>query len=101
MMKVLPVAYIVDDIPQDSKVLKDMRYIEDHFNGALPFEILIDTKRKNGVQRLSNLRKIYELQERLGDYDELSRTISVADVTMFLRQAFWGGDSAAYLIAYL
>lgn len=98
MMQILPVAYIVDDIPRDSKVLKDMRYIEDRFNGALPFEILIDTKRKNGVQRLSNLRKINELQERLSNYDDLSRAVSLADVTMFLRQAFWGGDSADYLL---
>jgi len=96
MSKVLPIAYIVDDIPQDSKVLQDMRFIEQHFNGVLPFEILIDTKRKNGVQRLSNLQKIDELQQKLAEYDELSRSISVADVTKFLRQAFWGGDPADY-----
>lgn len=98
MSKILPVAYIVDDIPQDSEVLRDMRYIEDRFNGALPFEILIDTQRKNGVMRLSNLKRIHELQDKLSEYESLSKTVSVADVTMFLRQAFWGGDSAAYLL---
>ena len=98
MSKILPLAYIVDDIPQESKVLRDMRYIEERFNGALPFEILINTKRKGGVQRLTNLKKIYELQQRLANYDELSRTISVVDVVMFLRQAFWGGDSSDYLL---
>ncbi|MCB0855571.1 MAG: MMPL family transporter, partial [Bacteroidetes bacterium] len=46
LLKVVPVAYIVDDVPRDSKLLTDLKYIEDRFNGALPFEILIDTQKK-------------------------------------------------------
>lgn len=94
--QVKPIAYIVDDIPQDSQLLKDMTYIEERFDGVLPFEILIDTKRKRGVQRLTTLRKINQLQKKLEDYPELSRSVSAADFTKFLRQAFWGGAAEDY-----
>ncbi|MEM6631393.1 MAG: MMPL family transporter [Bacteroidota bacterium] len=96
MLKILPIAYVVDDIPKNSQLIKDMRYMEERYNGVLPFEIVIDTKRKNGVQRLSNLRKIDELQDSLDTYPELSRSVSATDFTKFLRQAFMGGDSAQY-----
>lgn len=98
MSLILPVAYVVDDIPKNSQLIKDMRYMEDRYNGVLPFEILVDTKRKSGVQRLSNLEKIFELQERLKDYKQISRSVSVTDFTMFLRQSFMGGDSAQYML---
>ncbi len=96
MLKIMPIAYVVDDIPQKSQLIKDMRYMEDRFNGVLPFEIVIDTKRKNGVQRLSNLRKIDELQDSLDNYPELSRSVSAVDFAKFLRQAWMGGDSSQY-----
>ena len=96
MTRILPIAYVVDDIPQDSQVLKDMRFMEERFNGVLPFEILIDTKRKNGVQRLPNLEKIDELQKRMMEYEDISRSISSTDLTMFMRQALYGGQKEAY-----
>ncbi|MEM8899916.1 MAG: MMPL family transporter, partial [Bacteroidota bacterium] len=100
MSRILPIAYIVDDIPEDSKILTDLRYIEENFNGALPFEILIDTKKPRGVQRLSTLKKVYQLQKRLaeGEYyqDKISRSFSATDFVMFLRQSLFGGDPEAY-----
>lgn len=96
MYRILPVAYVVDDIPKESQVLKDMRYMEDRYNGVLPFEVLVDTKRKNGIQRLPNLEKVNELQERMEAYDEISRSLSVVDMTKFLRQALFMGQKEAY-----
>ena len=96
MTQVIPVSFVMDDVPRKSRVLSDIRYMEDRFNGVLPFEILVDTKRKQGAQRLSNLQRINELQERLKSYDEISRTVSAADFAMFLRQAFFGGSPEAY-----
>ena len=96
MTKVLPVAYIVDDVPQDSKMLVDLRYIENRFNGALPFEVLIDTRKKDGVLRSRALRKIAQLQDSLNTYDDLSRSLSIADVAKFFNQSFFMGDAYYY-----
>ncbi|MEM7367767.1 MAG: MMPL family transporter [Bacteroidota bacterium] len=96
MTRILPVSYMVDDIPQDSKVLTDLKYIEARFNGALPFEILIDTKQKRGVLKRKTLQNIHKLQNRLAEYEDISRSISVSDFAMFFRQAFFGGNREDY-----
>ena len=96
MSRIVPVSFMVDDIPQDSKVLTDLKYIEDRFNGALPFEILIDTKQKRGVLKRKTLQNIHKLQNRLAEYEDISRSISVSDFAMFFRQAFFGGGRDAY-----
>jgi len=96
MSLVKPVAYVVDDIPKNSQLIRDMRYMENKFNGVLPFEIVVDTERKNGIQRLSNLEKIFELQQELDNYEDISRSVSATNFTMYLRQAFMGGDSTEY-----
>jgi len=96
MTKVLPISYIADDVPQDSKILQDLRYIENRFNGAMPFEILIDTKKKNGAIRRKNLKLISQLQDSLSKYEDLSRSISVADFAKFFNQAFFEGNPIFY-----
>ncbi|MDX2249980.1 MAG: MMPL family transporter [Bacteroidia bacterium] len=96
MLKIVPVAYMVDDVPQDSKLFTDLKYIEDRFNGALPFEILVDAKKKRGVLRLQTLQQIAQLQDSLSKYDNLSRSVSVADFAKFFRQSFFEGAPEAY-----
>lgn len=96
LLKIVPVAYMVDDVPQDSKLFTDLKYIEDRFNGALPFEILVDTRKKRGVTRRQTLEQVAQLQDSLQKYNNLSRSISIADFAKFFRQAFFGGDTAEY-----
>ncbi|MCB0837322.1 MAG: MMPL family transporter [Bacteroidetes bacterium] len=96
LLKVVPVAYIVDDVPRDSKLLTDLKYIEDRFNGALPFEILIDTQKKRGVLKRKTFEDIAEMQDSLAKYNDLSRSVSVADLARFFRQSFFGGHPDEY-----
>ncbi|MEM6803431.1 MAG: MMPL family transporter [Bacteroidota bacterium] len=96
MTKVQPISYIADDVPEDSKILQDLRYIETRFNGTMPFEILIDTRKKNGAIRRRTLRQIAQLQDSLSKYDDLSRSISIADFSKFFNQAFFEGNPIFY-----
>ncbi len=90
-------AFIADDVPKDSRVMRDLKFVESRFNGALPFEIVVDTRRKNGLRKFANLQKIDELQQRLMKYDNISRTMSIVDMARYSRQSFFGGDTAQYL----
>ncbi|RYF94640.1 MAG: RND transporter, partial [Chitinophagaceae bacterium] len=42
--------FIVDDLPKTDKIYTDLRFFEKNFKGVMPLEILIDTKRKNGLR---------------------------------------------------
>ncbi len=87
---------IVDDIPKKDVMYKDLMFIEKHFNGVMPFEISIDTKKKKGVQKLSTIKKIDQLEQVLATYPELSKSISIAEVLKFSKQAFYRGKESMY-----
>ena len=40
---------------------KDILFFDNEFNGIVPLEILIDTKRKNGVIKLPTLKRMDQL----------------------------------------
>ena len=90
-------AFIADDVPKDSRVMRDLKFVESRFSGALPFEIVVDTRQKNGLRKFSNLQKIDEMQQRLLKYDNISRTMSIVDMARYARQSFFGENTDQYL----
>lgn len=87
---------LIEDMPQDSEFVNDIRFFEDEFNGIMPLEFMIDTKRKQGVMKLSTLRRMDELQELINDIPELSKPISVVDLVKYSKQAYYNGNPNFY-----
>lgn len=87
---------IVDDLPKDDPVLSDLKFIEDHFNGVMPFEVMITGDKPGQVTQPRALRKIDELQEALAEHEELSKSLSIADALKFAKQGFYNGNPSKY-----
>jgi predicted RND superfamily exporter protein len=87
---------VVDDISHKEQMYKDLMFFEEHFNGVMPYEISIDTKKPKGVLRASTLQKIDRLQDTLALYPQFSKPLSVAELVKFSKQAFFRGDPAYY-----
>jgi uncharacterized protein len=93
------VGYIVDDLPRNDKVYTDLKFFEQHFNGVMPLEIVVDTKKKYGVTRnLGNLNKIDSLVQYLSAQPYIGRPLSITEGLKFAKQAFFEGDSAYYIM---
>ena len=92
--------YVVDDLPKNDPVYEDLHFFEKNFNGVLPFEISIDSKKEGGI--LANnavaLYKINRLQKVFASHPEFSKPISIAEGVKFTYQAFRGGDPKYYKI---
>ncbi len=96
MLKISVNGYIVDDMPQGAKVLKDLAFFENNFDGVMPLEIQIDSKRKNGLINISSIKKIEKLDKMLSAYPEFSRSISLNEVLKYSKQAFYNGEPSFY-----
>lgn len=96
--KVLPLGYIVDDLPKNDPILVDMRYFEKNYNGVLPFEISIDTKKPNGVfaEGGRTLYKINKLQKLFIQDSIFSKAVSVVEGIKFFNQAYNDGNRKEY-----
>ena len=98
MLRMRKTGNLAEDLPQDAKLYQDLLFFEENFNGVLPFEIMIDTKRPNGVTSLANLKRMDALQDIMAEKSELSRTLSIVDLAKFSKQAFYGGDTNFYTL---
>jgi predicted RND superfamily exporter protein len=79
------------DMPKKADFFKDIHFYEQEFDGVLPIEIVVDTERKNGVLKLSTLKKMDQLGEIIKDIPELSPPISIINMVKYSKQAFYGG----------
>ena len=101
IFKLKSVSFIVDDLPKTDKVYTDLKFFEKNFGGVMPLEILVDTKKRNGLAGMRALT-VYEKVDALSKYiaaqKEMNRPLSVAEGLKFAKQAFFEGDSANYLL---
>lgn len=88
--------YMVDDIPEHDPVYKDLKFFESNFDGLMPLEIMVDTKRPGGVMQLSTFNKIDQLEKTLAEYSELSPPLSLLNLLKFSKQAFYNGHENYY-----
>jgi len=94
--KIQTTGNIVDDIPKDDPIYTDLTFFEEHFAGVMPFEIRVDTKKKNGVSKSSALKRMDKLDKLLLEYPEISNAVSVVDLAKFSKQAYYNGNPNYY-----
>ncbi|MDE3236908.1 MAG: MMPL family transporter [Bacteroidota bacterium] len=92
-------AFIVDDLPKKDKIYVDLKWFENNFKGVMPLEIIVDTKKKNGLLRsVAPLQKIDELSSYIASYPSTARPLSFVEGLKFARQAYFDGDSLSYSV---
>jgi predicted RND superfamily exporter protein len=87
---------LIEDMPRNSEFFKDIRFFEKEFNGIMPLEIMVDTKRKKGVMKLATLKRMNELEDLIIETPELSRPISIVSLVKYSKQAYYNGNPKYY-----
>jgi predicted RND superfamily exporter protein len=87
---------LLEDMPKNTAFFEDIRFFEEEFDGILPVEIMIDTKRPKGVMKLPFLRKMDELQEVIVEIPELSKPMSVVNLIKYAKQTYYNDNVDYY-----
>lgn len=87
---------LIEDMPKNTEFFKDIKFFEKEYEGIMPLEILIDTKRKKGVMNLATLERMDELQTFLNDVPELSKPLSVVELVKYSKQAYYNDNPEYY-----
>ena len=83
---------LIEDMPKKSGFVKDIKFFEKEFKGILPLEIMIDSRRKNGMIRLGNVKRMNDFHEHILRIPELSSPISIVNLSKFIKQSFYNGN---------
>lgn len=87
---------IIEDMPKKTAFFDDIRFFEKEFDGVMPLEIMIDTHRKNGAMKLTNLRRMDELEQTIVEIPELSKPLSLVSIAKNFKQAYYNGNPEYY-----
>ena len=83
-------------MPKNANFFKDIEFYEKEFDGVMPLEILINTKRAKGVLKRSTLKKMNAIEELIIEIPELSKPISIVSLVKYTKQAFYNGNPKYY-----
>lgn len=92
-------SFIVDDLPREDRIYTDLRFFETHFKGIMPLEIIVDTKRKNGIagtRALTVFEKVDAYSQQIASHASIAKPLSLAEGLKFAKQGFYDGDSNNY-----
>jgi len=93
--------FVVDDLPEEDQVFSDLKFFETHFKGVIPLEIVVDSRKKNGLSGMRALT-VFEQIDSLSAYitqrPDMARPLSLAEGLKFAKQGFYDGDSNNYVL---
>ena len=87
---------MLEDMPKNEPFFKEIKFFDQEFDGIMPLEILIDTKRKDGVIKPATLKRMNALQDKIDEIPELSTPVSVVNLIKYSKQAYYKGNPEYY-----
>ena len=87
---------LIEDTPKSAAFFDDISFFEKNYGGIMPLEITIDTKQKNGVTKLANLKRIDELCSHIEEIPEISKPLSIVNLVKYVKQAYYNGNPKYY-----
>lgn len=96
VMQLKSEGYILDDVSKTSTIYKDLKFFERNFNGIMPFEVAIDSRRDRGATNLNFVRKVDKLGDTLAAMPVFSKPLSIAEGFKFMMQAYYNGNPRSY-----
>ena len=98
MLKLKSYSFIVDDIPEESQMKKDLKFFEANFSGVMPLEIVVDlkTKRKRPLLDIKNIQLIDDFEQSLDSITVTSQPLSLVSFIKAAKQAYYNNNPDRY-----
>jgi predicted RND superfamily exporter protein len=98
MLQLHSLSFMVDDIPEQSKIKKDLTFVEDNFHGIMPLEFVVEfhTKRRRPILDPNNLQMVERFENYLDSIDVMAPPLSAVSFIKTAKQAFYNNNPAKY-----
>ncbi len=100
MMRLQSLSFMVDDIPEESQMKKDLKFFESNFSGVMPLEIVVDlqTKRKRPLLDVKNIQLVDDFEQSLDSITVTSRPVSIVSFVKAAKQAYYNNNPDRYTL---
>jgi hypothetical protein len=93
--KIRPLTFMVDDLPQNSDIMLDLKFFERNFIGVMPLEIVVDMGQDKGITP-KHLKVVDEIEDYLDSLPNVTRPISMLAFVKAANQAFFEQEPSRY-----
>lgn len=98
MTKIISIGNVTSDIPKDDPILLDLKFVENHFGGSIPFEITVNYKEKGRLFNIETMRKVESIQQLFATDTLFSKSISYVDLIKSINMAYHRGDPSKFTL---
>jgi uncharacterized protein len=89
---------LTGDLPSNDQILLDVKFMEENFGGAIPFEVMVNYKEKGRLMKKATLERVEATQEMFKQDTLFSRSISIVDFVKVINMAYYGNDPERYTL---
>ena len=83
---------LIEDMPKKAEFFKDILFFDENFNGIVPLEFWVDSKRGKGIVKPATLNRMNQLHSIIEEIPELATPISVVNAVKYAKQAYYNGN---------
>jgi uncharacterized protein len=100
ILQLKSVSFMVDDVPEESQVKKDLKFFEANFSGIMPLEVVVEfiSKKRRPILDPQNLKKVEEFETFLDSLPMVSQPISLVSFIKASKQAFFNNNPDRYTL---
>lgn len=94
--KIVATGNLTSDLPESDPILQDIKFIEQNFNGAIPFEILVDYKKDGRKFDRAFLQKLEVIQDFMEKDTVFSKPISIVNFIKLINMSYYDNNPDMY-----
>jgi uncharacterized protein len=100
ILQLRSLSFMVDDVPEESQVKRDLKFFEANFSGIMPLEVVVEfvTKRRRPVLDVNNLQKVEQFELFLDSLPMVSKPLSLLSFVKASKQAFFNNNPDRYAL---
>lgn len=84
------------DLPDGHQIKNDMQFVEKHFGGSIPFEVMIGYKEPSRIAKKHTLTSIEAIDNLIESDTLFSKDISYIDLLKAANMAYYNNDSTQF-----
>jgi len=98
LTKIKATGNLTGDLPKNDQILLDVKFMEKHFGGSIPFEIMVSYKEPGRLFKNTTLERLERVQNEFAKDSLFSRSISPVDFVKVVNMAYYGNNPEKYTL---
>jgi len=98
LTKIKATGNLTGDLPKNDQILLDVKFMEKHFGGSIPFEIMVSYKEPGRLFKNITLERLEQVQSEIAKDTLFSRSISPVDFVKVINMSYYGNNPDKYTL---